>query len=399
MTADRCTHTTTPTTHTYHPCMCNRTQPQPKAIKSNYKATIKQTKATIKQTELLYTMPKANLKITLSKKKSMTKATVVQPTSNCSICMEALKKPKIRVKLDSCEHTFCRACILKWAKRENSCPLCRVRFNEIKYEEKGKEKTTAVKQTSQGATLRRERRRSDGHYQQILDRFLERWGVLGEMHSRALTDLMGTETLFLSEEYAQLCRSINNVLQFTQVYIYFLQRRNINMWDIPENVLYRESCRTLVFIMFASSTTFRRDLELALQFPTRYTSRNRHVKAQMMFNIINRFMTLQNIQTNRRRPDLDCFRRCHRIVFPKTGEVVDVDEGTSGRVQHMALDDDATRVFNAVVIQFVNKRYHQHSDDHIMQLLEKASGIQEKLRQGDTDIWSDTVRPEEFPIL
>lgn len=332
----------------------------------------------------------------------MTKATVVQPTSNCSICMEALKKPKIKVKLDSCEHTFCRACILKWAKRENSCPLCRVRFKEIKYEEAGEEKTTVVKQTSQGATLLRERRRSDGHYKQILDRYIEMWGILG------LGDpVRGSSSLsegYLSEGYSNLCKSINNVLQFSEVYTYFVQSNfyqsgRLNIWDIPENVLYNESCRTLVVLMFISYPQFRRDLELYLQFPTRYASRNRHVKAQMMFNIINRFMTLQNIRTNRLRPESFCFRRCHRIVFPETLEVVDVDEDTSGRVQHMPLDDDATRVFNAIVIHFVNKRCFQRSDDYVTQLLVKASDIQGRLREGDTDIWSDTVRPEEFPIL
>jgi predicted amidophosphoribosyltransferase len=33
--------------------------------------------------------------------------------------------------LDSCKHEFCKICIKKWSKLENTCPICKKRFNQI----------------------------------------------------------------------------------------------------------------------------------------------------------------------------------------------------------------------------------------------------------------------------
>lgn len=49
--------------------------------------------------------------------------------TDCSICMG---KVETRAKLSGCSHTFCKECILEWAKRENSCPNCRAPFKHIK---------------------------------------------------------------------------------------------------------------------------------------------------------------------------------------------------------------------------------------------------------------------------
>ena len=48
--------------------------------------------------------------------------------STCTICRE---NPK-NATLSGCDHAFCMACIRRWSKEENSCPLCRARFNEIR---------------------------------------------------------------------------------------------------------------------------------------------------------------------------------------------------------------------------------------------------------------------------
>jgi hypothetical protein len=49
--------------------------------------------------------------------------------TDCSICMGKVEAP---AKLSGCTHTFCKDCILEWAKRENSCPNCRATFKHIK---------------------------------------------------------------------------------------------------------------------------------------------------------------------------------------------------------------------------------------------------------------------------
>ncbi|MBH46088.1 MAG: hypothetical protein CMC93_05685 [Flavobacteriaceae bacterium] len=49
-------------------------------------------------------------------------------SQKCSICMET---PKNKANI-GCSHEFCRKCIIKWSKTENSCPICRRSFNTVK---------------------------------------------------------------------------------------------------------------------------------------------------------------------------------------------------------------------------------------------------------------------------
>jgi len=52
----------------------------------------------------------------------------LKPFKYCSIC---LCKAKNEAKLDGCSHTFCRKCIMKWSKCNNTCPECRRRFQMV----------------------------------------------------------------------------------------------------------------------------------------------------------------------------------------------------------------------------------------------------------------------------
>lgn len=49
----------------------------------------------------------------------------------CSICLDYVS---LRGRLSACEHSFCFDCILRWAQRENTCPLCKVRFRRVRKE-------------------------------------------------------------------------------------------------------------------------------------------------------------------------------------------------------------------------------------------------------------------------
>jgi hypothetical protein len=51
----------------------------------------------------------------------------------CSICAN---EQDANASIDSCKHTFCEDCIVKWSKNENSCPLCRKKFHEITFDNK-----------------------------------------------------------------------------------------------------------------------------------------------------------------------------------------------------------------------------------------------------------------------
>lgn len=57
----------------------------------------------------------------------------------CCICLEN-PLAKDLAKVNGCEHRFCFNCIDTWAERENTCPLCKVRFTQIERCTEAKEK-------------------------------------------------------------------------------------------------------------------------------------------------------------------------------------------------------------------------------------------------------------------
>jgi hypothetical protein len=77
-------------------------------------------------------------------------------TENCCICMDDVE-PNDLAKLNSCDHRFCFGCIEKWSERENTCPLCKTRFNKIdrvnKKRKKGMKNTKKVKQRDQRSDI------------------------------------------------------------------------------------------------------------------------------------------------------------------------------------------------------------------------------------------------------
>ena len=56
----------------------------------------------------------------------------VLKTYNCSVCYET--KSCSTKALLPCGHEFCKGCIDKWRKQNNSCPLCRKTFSNYKYQ-------------------------------------------------------------------------------------------------------------------------------------------------------------------------------------------------------------------------------------------------------------------------
>lgn len=48
--------------------------------------------------------------------------------SDCAICLSNIDG---KCKLDSCSHEFCFKCIKKWAKKNNTCPMCRAKIGKI----------------------------------------------------------------------------------------------------------------------------------------------------------------------------------------------------------------------------------------------------------------------------
>ncbi|CAD8189028.1 unnamed protein product [Paramecium octaurelia] len=46
----------------------------------------------------------------------------------CGICYNTIEQ---QGQLDSCNHSFCLACIQQWSNIENTCPLCKQKFKQI----------------------------------------------------------------------------------------------------------------------------------------------------------------------------------------------------------------------------------------------------------------------------
>ena len=55
-------------------------------------------------------------------------------SDQCNICFEKIKKYKgiLSCQEKNCQSHFCFDCIQKWAKKENTCPCCKTKFNQIK---------------------------------------------------------------------------------------------------------------------------------------------------------------------------------------------------------------------------------------------------------------------------
>ena len=48
----------------------------------------------------------------------------------CAICFEEKETRELTV-LNNCNHLYCSNCILEWAKKENSCPQCKIKFTML----------------------------------------------------------------------------------------------------------------------------------------------------------------------------------------------------------------------------------------------------------------------------
>jgi len=49
---------------------------------------------------------------------------------SCVICLDEIPHMQLAA-VNGCAHSFCFSCIEKWADRENTCPLCKLRFTKI----------------------------------------------------------------------------------------------------------------------------------------------------------------------------------------------------------------------------------------------------------------------------
>ncbi|CAL5043428.1 unnamed protein product [Urochloa decumbens] len=46
----------------------------------------------------------------------------------CAICLDDLRQGQLCSEVPACRHIFHEACIRAWARKKNSCPLCRAKI-------------------------------------------------------------------------------------------------------------------------------------------------------------------------------------------------------------------------------------------------------------------------------
>ena len=80
------------------------------------------------------------------------------PAPNCCICMCDIE-PKDLTVVNGCDHKFCFECIDTWSARENTCPLCKVRFTKI--ERVSKKRVKGQKGVKYSKTVRERNQRAD----------------------------------------------------------------------------------------------------------------------------------------------------------------------------------------------------------------------------------------------
>lgn len=79
----------------------------------------------------------SSVSTTSKKRKKPTKAAstrkkpAFEPDPNTTKCAICLDKVTTQGVLDKCKHLFCFDCIIAWAEKENTCPLCKKRFHGV----------------------------------------------------------------------------------------------------------------------------------------------------------------------------------------------------------------------------------------------------------------------------
>ncbi|PAN25145.1 hypothetical protein PAHAL_4G279100 [Panicum hallii] len=54
-------------------------------------------------------------------------AAASEPPPVCAICLDELRQGQLCSEVPACRHIFHEGCIRAWARKKNTCPLCRAR--------------------------------------------------------------------------------------------------------------------------------------------------------------------------------------------------------------------------------------------------------------------------------
>ena len=197
----------------------------------------------------------------------------------CCICISDIPKKK-KASLDCCNHVFCRGCIEKWAKTENSCPLCKRKFKTITSLKKG------CKKKKETVEVEDKRQRPDDPE---ADQLMFRIQTINE-HIEDRNDQI------IALYFIRLSFHLNEMRERDNLTSDILTRNFDAPESYPVDIIYTPPVRELIMIYFFHHTQWRHLLlgNLARSMWNAIHSIEptaMDVKVQMIFNVINRFMT------------------------------------------------------------------------------------------------------------
>lgn len=253
----------------------------------------------------LITMARTKLK----KRMQQPKKTAAKEKVTCCICLSDTTKRK-EASLDCCDHKFCKKCILKWSKTENTCPQCRKKFTKIIH---GK-REISVEERSQ---------RSDS----------------GE-------DFM-TAHVRISPVLAYIHVQVSGMVNM--IGINFESNRMLQPQSVPLSMQYTSIARINTLIWFGHNGMWRNQLMHMLKRSrddNNAFGRGMTAAIHMLFNVINRFMTNASAVRTTNFTDMELGRwlqEAHRVVFGDIGsskKPISLDDIPPARPEHRELSDE-----------------------------------------------------------
>ena len=202
------------------------------------------------------------------------------PAESCCICMCEVK-PDDLAGISGCEHRFCFGCIEKWAERENTCPLCKNRFNKIdrinKKRKKGQKNTKRVKQRDQRSDLV-----PGAALEGLLGRLLEDSHPHLFQYIHDLTELLSTASFASRGNHPSIARlifsGIGNLEPLNGTQARFSHTRTVRLGETDdsddEESPFSSFLRALNGREIVGVPLTRVPLSQALTFTTRTTSRS-----------------------------------------------------------------------------------------------------------------------------
>lgn len=212
----------------------------------------------------------------------------------CNICWETIQ-PKDQMMLDSCQHIYCKKCLKIWNLRynKNKCPLCRKIFTQMTYyDDKGFMRVEHVEKVPL---------KTNTFTMENVERLSK---IISESDGTFLDTLACIEHEFDMRSPVGLTKlALRRQLIHYESDVVVLNEDLLNKYMTPFNFYeyytYSPDCRVNIIIHFGFNNSYRKFLQDVLQDDgTKYDDMTRKV-ANMMFDVIRRFLRVNDIDINK----------------------------------------------------------------------------------------------------